>query len=166
MLGGFTSELETIFISIKGQYTDSMLEYREFAAQVENLPHIYDFLADELVKSELHDSLGFDLKIAVEELFTNICKYSSTDQSAGCVSIRITIDTESVQVEMIDDGHPFNPWESDDPNLDLSPEEREIGGLGIFLVKQLMDRVSYRRAENKNISTICKNLPCLNGDKE
>jgi len=143
-----------------------MQGYREFAAQIENLPHIYDFLDAELVKRELHDSLGFDFKVAVEELFTNICKYSLIDQPSGAVSIHITVDTETVQVEMSDGGHPFNPWENGDPDLGGPPEEREIGGLGIFLVKQLMDRVSYRRDNNRNVSTICKNLPCLNGDKE
>jgi len=143
-----------------------MQSYREFAAHVENLPRIYDFLATQLIERELHESLGFDLKVAVEELFTNICKYSSADRSVGRISIQITINAELVQIEMADSGHPFNPWESDDPNLDIPPEDREIGGLGIFLVKQLMDHVSYRRVDNRNISTICKNLPCISGDKE
>ncbi len=97
------------------------------------------------------------LAIAVEELYVNIAHYAYGDEE-GKATIKIGFDGEPMQVTIrfIDEGVPYNPLEKQDPDTSLSAEERDIGGLGIFMVKKSMDSMEYEYQDGKNILTIQK----------
>jgi anti-sigma regulatory factor (Ser/Thr protein kinase) len=94
------------------------------------------------------------IAIAVEEIFVNICHYAYSPLVGG-VSIRIFAG-DQVTIEFADKGTPYNPLLKADPDVTATAEERAIGGLGIFMVKKIMDAVEYRHEDNKNILVIRK----------
>jgi anti-sigma regulatory factor (Ser/Thr protein kinase) len=120
---------------------------------------------NEAVESSMRDAGASEAKIisvdvAIDEIFSNIIFYSGLKETDKAV-IRVTIeedDEKSITLEFIDTGRPFNPLEQPEPDVTKPAEEREIGGLGIFMVKKSMDHVSYRNEEGKNILTIRKKI--------
>lgn len=92
------------------------------------------------------------LMIAVDEIYSNIARYSG----AGRVIIRCAQDERGITLQFLDDGAPYDPLAAPDPDVTSGAQEREIGGLGIFVVRKLMDEVCYRREENRNVLTIRK----------
>lgn len=120
---------------------------------------IYEFIEDALAEYEYSAKTFFQIQVAIEEIFVNIVRYSGLS-SNDAIEVRCEVLDKPLRiaVSFIDGGVPFNPLLSDDP--DISPEglmERE-GGLGIFMVKQMMDDVSYVREDGKNLLTITKGL--------
>ena len=92
------------------------------------------------------DEVIYAIQLSVDELFTNIVSYGYDDSEPHTVKFVIDVTREEVRVEIIDDAKPFNPLDdAPDVNLDLSVEERKIGGVGIHLVKSLMSEVTYVR---------------------
>lgn len=96
-----------------------------------------------------------DLQLATEELFENIAHYAY-DGDTGEVELRFSMEKDMATLVFIDSGKPFNPLENEDPKLGLPLEERQPGGLGIFLVRNCMDEMEYSRVDGKNILTIKK----------
>lgn len=109
------------------------------------------------------NSLGmpeiFQLNLALEEAVSNVINYAYPEQEGMPISLTMSSEDNTLVFTLTDEGIPFNPLESKEPDLSLSAEERPIGGLGIFLVKQLMEKVEYKRAEGKNILTMTYNAP-------
>lgn len=101
-------------------------------------------------------SQGFDLKrtneikLAIEEAFVNICNYSYPTKT-GDVAITCQFENNRFIIEISDSGIPFDITKRADPDINASTEARKIGGLGIFLIKKMMDEVTYRREEGRNI---------------
>ncbi len=94
----------------------------------------------------LSDEVIYAIQLSVDELFTNIVSFGYDDSETHTVKFVIDVTGEEIRVEIIDDGNPFNPLDdAPDVNLDLSVEERKIGGVGIHLVKSLMSEVTYVR---------------------
>lgn len=94
----------------------------------------------------LNDEVIYAIQLSVDELFTNIVSYGYDDSETHIVKFVIDVTQEEVRIEIIDDAKPFNPLDdAPDVNLDLSVEERKIGGVGIHLVKSLMSEVTYVR---------------------
>lgn len=94
----------------------------------------------------LNDEVIYAIQLSVDELFTNIVSYGYDDSETHIVKFVIDVTQEEVRIEIIDDAKPFNPLDdAPDVNLDLSIEERKIGGVGIHLVKSLMSEVTYVR---------------------
>jgi len=116
-----------------------------------------DFVDAELVRHSFPADLCPDILIAVEEIFVNIATYAYEPIEEGDVSISVTIDEKAV-IRFEDSGLPFNPLKMEDPDLDAPIMEREIGGLGIHFVKNLMDEVEYAYIGGKNILTITKSV--------
>ena len=101
------------------------------------------------------------INLVLEELFTNIVSYGFSDQSEHQIQFTITHDNGRLTIQIEDDGIPFNPMDVSDPDLECTLEEREIGGLGIHLIKNLMDDVLYQRCEEKNILILKKDISRL-----
>lgn len=99
-----------------------------------------------------------DLTLILEEVISNIIIYGYEDAAVHDIEVGITVARDHVHMTVIDDGKPFNPIEAKQPNLDVPLEERDDGGLGIFLVKRLSDDIEYARRTDKNILTIIKNI--------
>jgi anti-sigma regulatory factor (Ser/Thr protein kinase) len=99
------------------------------------------------------------LSIAVEEIFVNIANYSYENHcSAGDAIITVVMDGDNFTITFKDCGVPYNPLLRDDPDIFSPLESREIGGLGIFMVKKLVDSLEYRYEDGMNILTIQKNM--------
>lgn len=105
------------------------------------------------------DALQFKIRLSIEETVENVVRYAYED-SVGWMEVGTDLDAAGLilSITLKDAGKPFNPLEKPDPDITLSADEREIGGLGIFLCKQLMDDVTYRYEDGCNILTMTKNI--------
>lgn len=128
-------------------------------AKLEQLDLVLTFVSGELAAVDCDPAVETQIMVAVEEIFVNIFSYAYPPKE-GMATIRMRIEgTPAVaQIEMIDQGVPYDPLQREDPDITLSAQERGIGGLGIFMVKQTMDEVSYRYEDHSNILTIRKAL--------
>ena len=124
-----------------------------------NLPQVQAFIDEQLEAVDCPMLTQTTIDIAVEELFVNIASYAY-DSETGIVVVQVTVheDPLSVEITFIDNGIQYDPLAKDDPDTTLSANQRQIGGLGIFMVKNSMDNVSYEYKDGKNILTIKKNL--------
>ena len=128
-------------------------------ATIENIQQVTEFVNDLLEQHNCSMKTQMQLDLAIDELFGNIAHYAYAP-AIGSATVEVTF-TESpaaVNITFIDEGIPYNPLAKADPDVTLSAEEREIGGLGIFLVKKTMDNMVYKYENNRNILTITKNL--------
>jgi sigma-B regulation protein RsbU (phosphoserine phosphatase) len=124
------------------------------AAKKECLDEVLKFISSELMKTSYPPNIQNEIEIASEEVFTNIVNYAYGRED-GRVKISVFTENE-VKIKFEDNGQPFNPHEQEAPDLNKPLNEREIGGLGLYLVKKIMDRVEYTREEGKNILIIAK----------
>jgi sigma-B regulation protein RsbU (phosphoserine phosphatase) len=98
------------------------------------------------------------MTVVFDELLTNIISYAYRDSKEHDIGIKVELSADRLKVSMVDDGIPFNPLGVERPDTKLPLEEREIGGLGIHLVRNMMDKVSYRRRIDKNVITVVEYL--------
>lgn len=126
-------------------------------AKLENLDEVIAFVDGELEATICNPKIQMQIDIAVEEIFVNIAHYAYTPK-IGHATIRVQIlsDPPGVDITFIDSGVPYDPLAKEDPDTTLSAEERQIGGLGIFMVKKSMDDVKYEYKDGHNILTINK----------
>lgn len=128
-------------------------------AAIENIPLVTDFVNEQLEKLGCSVKAQMQIDIAIDELFSNIAHYAYNPESGNAtVRVETTEEPLAVVITFIDKGLPYDPLKRDDPDTSLSAEEREIGGLGIYMVKKSMDGVSYEYKDGQNILTITKNM--------
>lgn len=94
------------------------------------------------------------LILAFDELLSNIIYYAYRDEDEHDIEIQIDLTKGAVAATIMDDGIPFDPFQSEEPDTMASLETREVGGLGIHLVRQIIDHVSYKRLDGKNVVTL------------
>ena len=128
-------------------------------AKVENLDLVLGFVDGALEKLGCSSRTKMQIDVAVEELFVNIAHYAYAP-GTGSASIQFEArkDPKRALITFIDSGVPYDPLAKPDPDVTLSAEERQIGGLGIFMVKKSMDDVLYEYRDGHNVLTIIKNL--------
>ena len=117
------------------------------------------FVKGVAAKLSLERSLASKLRLAVEEAVVNVMEYAYPKGTTGQVDIRATSDGQRLRFVITDNGIPFNPTEVSQADTTLSAEERPVGGLGILLVRQLMDSINYERIGSQNVLTLQKTLP-------
>jgi len=128
-------------------------------ARTESIPVVTDFVNEQLEAIGCPIKAQMQIDVAIDELFANIALYAyETQKGTATVQVETVSDPPSVAVTFIDSGIPFDPLTKEDPDTTLSAGERQVGGLGIFLVKKTMDEVTYRYEDGKNILQIRKNL--------
>ena len=98
------------------------------------------------------------VNVALDELLANVVSHGQAGRDPLAVGVEVELDEERLTVVLTDDGPPFDPFGWDAPDTTLSVEERPIGGLGIHLVGQLMDKVSYQRRDSHNVIALVKQL--------
>jgi sigma-B regulation protein RsbU (phosphoserine phosphatase) len=126
-------------------------------AKKENLNTVMGFVSRELGALKYRAEFINEIEVSTEEIFMNIVNYAYSPEN-GEVEIDICT-TDNITIKFEDSGRPYNPLEQAAPDLGKSPVDRNIGGLGIYLVKKMMDTVEYSRVDNKNILVITKNHP-------
>ena len=129
------------------------------AATVENIEVVTDFVNEQLEALDCPMKAQMQIDIAIDEIFSNIAHYAY-DPEIGQATVRVEVieNPLAVIITFIDNGVPYDPLAKTDPNIALSAEEREIGGLGIFMVKKSMDDVTYEYKDGQNILAIKKSL--------
>ena len=172
--GGLSSVLEDLaaFVGKEDQFDDiTMLSFTYIGpekavsnvktlgleAKVQNLEQVLGFIRQNLEEAGAAPRPLNQILIAAEEIFVNISSYAY-GKGTGTAEIRMTAENGSAEIEFRDSGSPFDPLAKADPDVTLPAEERQIGGLGIFMVKKSMDDVLYRYEDGKNILTIRKKL--------
>ncbi|HBE15535.1 MAG TPA: hypothetical protein DCY72_04760 [Ruminococcaceae bacterium] len=156
------------FVGEAPQFDDITMVCLEMKGEAMSFRLIVDAQRDELEKVNdfIHqhlDDTGFPMKeymqldLAVEEIFVNIATYAYED-GKGTAEIILSKNNDSVSLTFIDQGVPYDPLAKPDPDTTLSASERQIGGLGIFLVKKVMDETFYEYKDGSNIFTMVKKL--------
>ena len=129
------------------------------AATVENIDVVTDFVNEQLEAMDCPMNAQLQIDIAIDELFGNIANYAYNPEiGQATVRVEVAEDTLAVIITFIDNGVPYDPLKKEDPDITLSAEEREIGGLGIYMVKQNMDDISYEYKGGQNILSIKKKI--------
>mgnify|MGYP002626834446 CR=1 FL=1 len=128
-------------------------------ARLDNIPVVTAFIDEQLEAVDCSMKAQMQIDIAIDELFGNIAHYAY-GEGTGDATVRFDFDeaTRTASIAFIDGGVPFNPLEKADPDVTLSAEERQVGGLGIFMVKKTMDNLTYRYEDGKNVLTLYKHI--------
>jgi anti-sigma regulatory factor (Ser/Thr protein kinase) len=113
-----------------------------------------------LATDELHIGMSkaSQLRLAVEEAVVNVIYYAYPEGTQGDIEIRMTSDGDTIRFQIIDSGVAFDPTAKERADTTLSAEDRRIGGLGILLVREMMDAINYERQDGKNVLTLIKKL--------
>ena len=126
--------------------------------KVEDMTSLEPFIKEVAEAFGLSHEVAFQLNLALDEAVANSVNYAYPDGVEGPVVIKAEKHDNSIAFTMIDGGIPFDPTQAGDVDTTLSVEDRPIGGLGIFLIRQMMDSIAYQREDGKNILTMIKNL--------
>lgn len=129
-------------------------KYFKIKPSIETINQVTEYFESELNKFEVPSKIIMKLLVAVDEIYSNIIRYSNANETV----IKISKNENELNFEFIDDGIPYNPLEAKEPDVTASADEREIGGLGIFMVKKILDKIDYSYLEGKNILKLTKIL--------
>lgn len=129
------------------------------AATIENIEVVTNFVNEQLEALDCPMKAQIQIDVAIDELFGNIAHYAYHPE-VGEATVRVEVIQEplAVVITFIDNGVPYDPLAKADPDITLSAEDREIGGLGIFMVKKSMDEITYEYKDGQNILAIKKSL--------
>lgn len=129
------------------------------SATIENIAAVTAFVDEQLEELDCPMKTQLQVDVAIDELFGNIAHYAYNPEiGAATVRVEVTENPLSVVITFIDNGVPYDPLAKADPDVTLSAEEREIGGLGIYMVKKSMDDISYEYKNGQNILRIKKHI--------
>jgi anti-sigma regulatory factor (Ser/Thr protein kinase) len=135
-----------------------------FPRQIGALDEIFAFLGEFIDRHRIDDDTSYAIRFAAEELFTNMVKYNKGTNSGISMEVGVEEDGRLVRMQLVDAGvDPFDPASLDTVNVDAPLEERVPGGLGIHLVRALVDDLSYAYADRQMRVTVTKRLPAVDG---
>ncbi|MBO4769262.1 MAG: anti-sigma factor antagonist [Clostridia bacterium] len=138
---------------------DAGINEIEVEAAIDNLPSVTGFIDSRLEAVDCPPKAAMQINLAAEEIFVNISQYAyAPGKGKATVRVEVSVDPVTVTLTFIDSGTPYDPLARRDPDVSLPAENREIGGLGIFLTKKAMDDVRYEYRDGKNILTLKKCL--------
>ena len=126
---------------------------RTFVASLEMIPAIVEYVSEVAAEFGVHPKRILHLELAVEEAAANICSYAYK-VPPGEVTLSIVQESEMVRIELVDAGIPFDPLTMETPDIKTELEKREVGGLGIFLIRRMLDEVHYNRRDDLNVLSL------------
>lgn len=135
---------------------------RSKLSEIQRVEHL---LRAFITKYQLPSSFIMDFTLSAEELLTNIISYGYEDTAEHLIQLQLQCNATTITLCIKDDGRAYNPLTRPLPDITAGVQERPIGGLGIYLVRQLMDQVEYFRSDEKNILTLTKKLPPKKGNE-
>lgn len=148
----------------KVDYPDTFSKTLDLPNDISTIPQLNVFV------DEVCEKMGFDMattmsmNLAMEEAVVNVMSYAYPQGMVGSVYIQAKANVKRLKFIITDNGTPFDPTQKEDADVTLSVEERPIGGLGIYLVRQIMDSVNYERIDGKNVLTLRKFLNTPNNE--
>ena len=140
------------------QYEYILKETLVIKNDVKEVSKFSDFMKSVLEKLDIEKSLGRRLRLAVEEAVVNVIDYAYPTGQEGDIEVRVVSDGVTLKTIIIDSGVAFDPTMKEKTDTTLSVEDRQIGGLGILLVREIMDTINYERTEGRNILTLTKRI--------
>ena len=126
------------------------------AAELESLSVFREFISDCCAKFNIPDGTVFDLKLAVDEACTNIIEHGYKGMDPGSIILSFRIESDRILVQITDFGHIFEPADAPKPDVEAALEDRELGGLGLYLIYQTMDNIDYQASDDGNTLTFTK----------
>ena len=108
--------------------------------------------------NHLSDAVRKSADLAIEEAVTNVLSYAFTDQEAHTIALKFAVNGSEFIIEISDDGRAFDPTKFPPPNLKTPATTREVGGLGIHMIRQSMDAIDYERVDGRNVLRMRKQL--------
>ena len=154
-------DITMLMFDYKSTEGGELMTNRIFKASTDSLPDVLGFVDEMLEKYECSMKIQTAVCVAIEEMFVNVAHYAYRGrEEKGDVSFGIGFDEQSrtVTFRMADKGAPFDPLKRPDPDITLSAEDREVGGLGIFITKKTMDSVTYAYENGENVLTMIKKI--------
>lgn len=128
-------------------------------ASVENIETVTDFVNEQLEAFDCPMKAKMQIDIAIDEIFGNIAHYAyNPDIGEATVKVEVTENPLAVIITFIDNGVPYNPLKQADPDITQSADERQIGGLGIYMVKKSMDEITYEYKDGQNVLSVKKRI--------
>ena len=128
------------------------------ANRLEEIERLSSAIEAFVARHDLPDSVAFAFNLSLDELVTNVILYAFPDVQDHTIEVRLTLEGGTLHAVLSDDGRPFDPLSVPPPNLDAPIEERRIGGLGIHIVREMMDSLSYAREDGRNVLRLGKRV--------
>jgi sigma-B regulation protein RsbU (phosphoserine phosphatase) len=152
-------DITMLMLDYKPKQGGAQMMNKVFPARIDALSDVLAFVEQALESCECPMKIQTAICVAIEEVFVNVAHYAYGD-GEGDMTLGIGFDPEAREItfRMTDKGTPFDPLKKPDPDITLSAEEREIGGLGIFITKKTMDTVTYAYEDGENILTMIKKI--------
>ena len=152
-------DITMLMLDYKPRKEGEFMTNNIYQAKTEALSDILGFVDQMLEKYECPMKIQMAICVAIEEVFVNVAKYAYADgEGEVCFGIGFDADERTFTFRMADKGVPFDPLQKPDPDITLSADEREIGGLGIFITKKTMDTISYAYENGENVLTMTKKI--------
>ena len=126
------------------------------AAELESLQKFRDFITTCCAQHDIHADTVLELKLAVDEACTNIIEHGYKGMDPGSIILSFRIEPGRILVQITDFGHVFEPEAAPKPDVEAALEDRELGGLGLYLIYQMMDNIDYQSSEEGNTLTFTK----------
>ena len=151
-----SDDLTMLFVHYLG-HADKNPHHLTLHNEVEQIALLPEFVEAIAKEAQLDHETTFNLNLALEEAVTNVIMYAYPEGTDGLVDIKAIVDRKQISFVITDSGKPFDPTAKENVDINTKMDERPIGGLGIHLVRTIMDTVNYERKGEKNILTITKN---------
>ncbi|MEO5373215.1 MAG: ATP-binding protein [Alphaproteobacteria bacterium] len=126
--------------------------------ELAEIPRLLEAVEDFCAREGVPPAMVFSVTLALDEIVTNVVSYGFDDGDAHVIRVSLSLGDGLLTTEVEDDGRPFDPLQRPDPDVSANLDDRTVGGLGIFLVKRMMDDVRYVRAEGRNHLVMVKHL--------
>ncbi len=140
------------------QFESTFTDELTLKNDVHEVTRFSSFIKSVIERLDIEKSLGRQLRLAVEEAVVNVISYAYPAGTEGGITVKVMSDGETLQCQIIDSGIPFDPTTKEKADITLSAAERQVGGLGILLVRELMDSINYERSDGNNILTLTKKI--------
>ena len=141
-------------LSIELNPQNTTMKKLKVTPTLDSIVEISSFVEQELENADIAMKVVAQVNIAVDEIFSNIVRYSN----ATSATVGVEIKEDKINLRFADNGRPYDPTDRSDPDVSLSAEDRDIGGLGFFMVKKSMDEVHYEYYDGLNILLLSKNI--------
>lgn len=125
---------------------------------IETIPRLNEFIDGFCEEQGISMEISMSLNLAIEEAVVNVMNYGYPEGAVGYIDVEVDADKESITFVITDTGKPFDPTKKEDVDITLPAEKRGIGGLGIHLIRRIMDNIDYQYIDKKNILTLKKKL--------
>lgn len=127
------------------------------AAELESLSLFREFI-DKTCRQTIDDHICYDLKLAVDEACTNIITHGYAGMNPGSIMLRLKLDSSKIRLTITDFGHPFEPYQPEEPDIEAGLDDRDMGGFGLFFIYETMDEINYQTTAEGNSLTLIKRL--------